>query len=301
MVTVMRGSPGRRLALVAMLVPVAVQLAGCGGAAALHSSAHATGGVEATITAANGITAVIWRSPRGVVLVNSSSGVVIRIAGTTAVSAEKDRSGAEIRHYQHASQAWSVAHDRLGVTHRQISAALRHGHPAAQPGWVELVHQPLSGEISIEWSYGTDVAAMHHAFGAPLLWGRRRLNGWRLAIAARFSDRLHDSTLTEYSGITSYIVYSSNPSQIGNGDCEISLQSGRRGDGYFATRNLHVYHPHHPDYTAHGLRASYVPGTGAIINGPGRSVSEIVLTCDITKRHVGAIFTHLTLMSGSSP
>ena len=232
---------------------------------------------------------------------NSSSGVVIEIAGTTAVSADKDRSGAEIRHYLHASQAWSLPRDLLGVTHSQISAALHHGHPAVQPGWVEFVHDPLRGEISTQWNYGTDIAAMHHAFGAPLLWGGRRLKGWRLAIVSRVSDRLNDSSLNEYSGITSDIVYSSDPSRIGNGDCEISLESGRRGDGYFASRNLHFYHPQHPDYTAHGLHSTYVPGTGAIVNGPGRSVSEIVLTCDITRRRVGAIFTHLILASGSSP
>ena len=295
----MRSSRNRRPARVALFLAVAVPAAGCAGAVS-PSSAHAKLGVQATIIAARGTTAVIWRSPRGVVLVNSSSGVVLRIAGTTAVSVETDRSGAEIRHYQHPSEAWSLPHDLLGVSHSQISAALGHGHPAAQPGWVELVQQPLRGEITTQWNYGTDIAAMHHAFGGPLLWGGPRLNGWRLAIVARVSDRLNDTTRDEYSGITSDIVYSSNPSQIGNGDCEISLEGGRRGDGYFATRSLHFYHPQRPDYTAHGLRASYVPGTGAIINGPGRSVSEIVLTCGITKRRVGAILGHLALAPGSS-
>jgi hypothetical protein len=120
--------------------------------------------------------------------------------------------------YRRVADAWTVIHERYGLTAARTLAALKSGETVARPTLMN-VPKPDPHEYTYSRDFGTDLAALRRAARFPVPSPGLRLDGRVLAHVSL--DRVETSNVGP--GNLADIIYSSNPAKLGAGDTEVLL------------------------------------------------------------------------------
>jgi hypothetical protein len=208
----------RRGAIVAIVVVAAV-LVVAGWRAATPTVQHAS--ISLGNVGPNGVPLVVdvWRDPSGGEFAFQVHGDhdVDLLRGRTIFGVTEGRLGDQTL-FQHVGDAWTVIHERYGLTAARTLAALNAGETVARPALM-TVPKPDPNEFTYSRDFGTDLAGLRRAARFPVPAPGPRLDGRVLAHVSL--DRVETSNVGP--GNLADIVYSSNPAKLGSGDTEVVL------------------------------------------------------------------------------
>jgi hypothetical protein len=210
----------RRQAIVGLAIVAAV-LIPAGWRTATSTVQHASIGLGNVGPGGVPLVVDVWSDP-------STGEIAFRIQGDTDVDLLRARTIFDVTDgrlagetvYQRAGDAWTIIHERYGLTSARTTAALAAGETVPRP---PLMTVPKPDSIGFIYSrdFGTDLAALRNAARFPVPSPGPRLDSRVLAHASL--DRVEASNVGP--GNLAVIIYSSNPAKLGAGDTEVLLNA----------------------------------------------------------------------------